>query len=86
MVVGERITVDLGPEVIERVRELASRSGRDLGEEIGALVAEAVRQMEERERRAWDAFDRIADGLFDGPGDLADRHDDYLYGPKPWPK
>lgn len=79
---GETITVKLPAELAEKVRELAHRSGRDLDCEVAALLRWFVTEHEEAERRGWEAFDRIAAGMFDGPGDLADRHDEYLYGAK----
>lgn len=84
---GERITIQLPAEVVEKVRELASKSGRGVEEEVGTLLVESLRRAEEREKQAWEAFMAVAEtGLFDGPGDLAERHDEYLYGPKPCAK
>lgn len=83
---GDTITVNLPADLAEKVRELARRSGRNLDEEVAALLRRFVTAHEDAERRGREAFDRIAAGMFDGPGDLADRHDEYLYGPKPWPR
>ena len=82
---GEQVSVNLESGLADALRAMATRAGRDLEAEIACLVRQAVADAAARQAAAWEAFDTIADGLFEGPGDLADRHDEYLYGAKPWP-
>ena len=72
----KRLTVELDEGDYAYLRERASREGRS----VVSLLREAVTRL----RR-----DGVADpgadpmylvGSFEGPADLAEQHDDYLYG------
>lgn len=72
----KRLTVELDEGDYAYLRERARREGTSLV----AILREAVARL----RRA-EADDPTSDpmyrvGSFDGPADLAERHDEYLYG------
>lgn len=64
------------------------RLARQRGLSMAAVVREAIQALVESTlaRQPADGADPLADliGVFEGPGDLAERHDDYLYGPAAW--
>ena len=68
-----RIQVELSAEQHEKLSDLARATGRPVGELIGNSVDLVLRR--EARRRALEVI-----GQFDsGRGDLAQRHDDYLW-------
>ena len=71
----KRLTVELDEGDYAYLRERAAKEGRS----VVSLLREAV----ERLRR--EGFDATTDpmypvGSFDGPADLSEKHDRYLYG------
>lgn len=71
----KRMNVEFADDDYRYLRERAVAEGRT----VISVIREAVARM----RR--ESFDAKSDpmwavGSFDGPSDLAERHDDYLYG------
>lgn len=72
----KRLTIELDEDAYAYLRDRARREGRS----VVSLLREAVarlRRAEVPDPRA-DPMYRV--GSFEGPPDLAERHDDYLYG------
>ena len=67
--------------VLAAFREPAERRGVEL-DTAWTEAAAAWAGMDEEERRERDAWRQLGKGLFSGPHDTADRHDDYVYGPR----
>jgi hypothetical protein len=73
----KRLNVELEDGDYRYLKARAEREGRS----VVSLIREAVVRL-----RGSDALDPRSDpmypvGSFDGPDDLSERHDDYLYGP-----
>jgi hypothetical protein len=72
----KRMTIELDEADFGYLRDRASREGRT----VVSLLREAVQRL-----RGADGADPRSDpmftvGSFDGPKDMAERHDDYIYG------
>jgi len=72
----KRLTVEIDEAAYAYLRERASREGRT----VVSLLREAVDRL-----RSSDALDPRSDpmyavGSFEGPADLSEKHDEYLYG------
>ena len=75
----ETLEERIGKQVLAAFRGDGSEQSASLDEAWReALGAEANMDAAQRERaRLWS---ELAEGLFNGPPDMADRHDDYAYG------
>jgi len=52
---------------------------RTLPEDLLKEVAEFIKTLEEKERKKKDILSEVI-GICEGPSDLAERHDKYVYG------
>ena len=74
-----RTTIMLPPELKARAEERASK----LGISLGRLIREALTAILARETALREDDPLFGNHpVFDGVDDLAERHDDYLYGPE----
>jgi len=88
------VTVDIDDQIAERVRALAHDDdlAKVVAQALEQWLAEAARESagcgteggpspdeEASRQRAYEALLGIG-GIWDVPGDAADRHDDYIYG------
>lgn len=71
----KRINVELEDADYRYLRERASREGRA----VVAIIRDAIARLR-REGSDPHQDPMYEVGSFDGPADLAERHDDYLYG------
>lgn len=72
----KRLNVELGDEDYRYLKERARREGRTLV----AILREAVDRMRRADRPEARSDPMYEVGSFEGPADLAERHDGYLYG------
>jgi hypothetical protein len=67
------LQVYLRPEQIEALRALAQRRNVPVAELVRQGVDKVLREIPPDEDPLWDIV-----GLFEGPGDLAEKHDEYI--------
>ncbi|MBI4729338.1 MAG: antitoxin [Acidobacteria bacterium] len=72
----KRLNVELEDTDYRYLKDLADRQGRS----VVAVIREAVARLRRSEDVDPRADPMYGVGSFDGPRDLAERHDDYLYG------
>ena len=72
----KRLTIELDEGDYSYLRERAEREGRS----VVSVLREAVVRLRQAEVADPRDDPMYAVGSFDGPRDLARRHDDYLYG------
>jgi hypothetical protein len=63
----------LRPEQLEALRALALRRNLPVAELVRQGVDKVLREIPPEEDPLWDIV-----GLFEGPGDLAEKHDEYI--------
>jgi hypothetical protein len=67
------LQVYLRPEQLEALRALALRRNLPVAELVRQGVDKVLREIPPEEDPLWDIV-----GLFEGPGDLAEKHDEYI--------
>jgi hypothetical protein len=66
--------------IIERIKSLPDESLKEVTDFIEFLDAKRKRLFEEKEKKEkGDPFAKVI-GICEGPSDLAERHDKYVYG------
>jgi hypothetical protein len=69
----KRIQVRFRPEQLDALRALAQRLGVPVAELVRQGVDRVLADIPPEEDPLWDIV-----GIFDGPGDLAEKHDEYI--------
>ena len=67
--------------IIERIKSLPEGSIKEVANFIEFLDAKGERLVEEGEKEKEDPLSKVI-GICEGPSDLAERHDRYVYGVK----
>jgi len=65
--------------IIERIKSLPEGSIKEVANFIEFLDAKGERLVEEGEKEKEDPLSKVI-GICEGPSDLAERHDRYVYG------
>lgn len=81
---AKRMTLELPVDQYEFVRKQAGANGTTVSGFIRRLIEDCRRRFPQKARGSYktDPF-HLRRGSFDGPGDLAENHDRYLYGHDP---
>jgi len=64
--------------IMERIKSLPEESLKEVADFIEFLEAKRMRSFEEGKAKK-DSLDKVI-GICEGPSDLAERHDKYVYG------
>jgi len=64
---------------MERIKSLPDESLKEVTDFIEFLEAKRKRLVEEEKREGGDPLTKVI-GICEGPSDLAERHDKYVYG------
>jgi len=65
--------------IMERIKSLPDESLKEVTDFIEFLEAKRKRLVEEEKREGGDPLTKVI-GICEGPSDLAERHDKYVYG------
>jgi hypothetical protein len=77
----ELVEITVAKDVLARFRAALERRGISW-ERAWYEAAAAWANMDEAECERREAWLELGEGLGSGPSDSADRHDDYIYGPR----
>jgi hypothetical protein len=75
----ETLEERIGKQVLAAFREDGSEGSASL-DEAWREALEAEASMDDAQREGVRLWAELAEGLFSGPPDMADHHDDYAYG------
>ena len=70
--------------IIERIKSLPDENLKEVTDFIEFLDVKGKRVVEEKKKGKWERDDPLTKvlGICEGPSDLAERHDKYVYGIK----